>query len=59
MLGCPESPAYLASKGKREEAVKVATKLWGAGGAAQLGAGAGAAVPGQGCRSCQRPRLRC
>jgi sugar porter (SP) family MFS transporter len=42
MLGCPESPGYLAAKGKREEAKVVARKLWGAGGAVQLGAGAAA-----------------
>lgn len=41
MLGSPESPGYLAAKGKRDEAVAVATKLWGAGGAAQLGESAG------------------
>jgi hypothetical protein len=39
MLGCPESPGYLAAKGKRDEAVKIATKLWGPAGAAQLGTG--------------------
>lgn len=37
MLGCPESPVHLASKGKRAEAEEVATKLWGPGGASQLG----------------------
>lgn len=42
MLGCPESPGYLAAKGKREEAKVIARKLWGAGGAVQLGAGAAA-----------------
>lgn len=41
MLGSPESPGYLAAKGKRDEAVAVATKLWGAGGASQLGESAG------------------
>lgn len=40
MLGCPESPGYLAAKGKREEAKVVARKLWGAGGAVQLGTAA-------------------
>eukprot|EP00879_Flechtneria_rotunda_P004066 GHRR01004311.1.p1 GENE.GHRR01004311.1~~GHRR01004311.1.p1 ORF type:complete len:567 (+),score=130.75 GHRR01004311.1:244-1944(+) len=41
MLGSPESPAYLASKGRKNEAMQVATKLWGThGGAAQLGAAA-------------------
>lgn len=39
MLGAPESPTYLANKGKRDEAVAVATKLWGRSGASQLGAG--------------------
>lgn len=42
MLGSPESPGYLASKGKRDEAVAVATKLWGPKGVAQLGESAGA-----------------
>jgi MFS family permease len=42
MLGCPESPGYLAAKGKREEAKVIARKLWGAGGAVQLGTGAAA-----------------
>ena len=42
MLGSPESPGYLAAKGKRDEAVAVATKLWGAKGVAQLGESAGA-----------------
>ncbi len=41
MLGSPESPGYLAAKGKREEAVAVATKLWGVNGVAQLGQSAG------------------
>jgi hypothetical protein len=41
MLGSPESPGYLAAKGKREEAVAVATKLWGPKGAAQLAESAG------------------
>lgn len=41
MLGSPESPGYLASKGKREDAVAVATKLWGAKGVSQLGESAG------------------
>jgi hypothetical protein len=41
MLGSPESPGYLAAKGKRDEAVAVATKLWGAKGVAQLGESAG------------------
>jgi hypothetical protein len=39
MLAAPESPTYLANKGKRDEAVAVATKLWGRSGASQLGAG--------------------
>ncbi|KAI8468900.1 MAG: general substrate transporter [Monoraphidium minutum] len=38
MLGCPESPVYLAGKGKRAEAEAVALKLWGPAGAGQLGA---------------------
>jgi hypothetical protein len=42
MLGSPESPGYLAAKGKRDEAVSIATKLWGAKGVAQLGESAGA-----------------
>jgi hypothetical protein len=41
MLAAPESPTYLANKGKRDEAVAVATKLWGRSGASQLGAGEG------------------
>jgi hypothetical protein len=41
MLGSPESPGYLASKGKRDDAVAVATKLWGAKGVSQLGESAG------------------
>ena len=41
MLGSPESPGYLAAKGKRDQAVAVATKLWGAKGVAQLGESAG------------------
>jgi hypothetical protein len=41
MLGSPESPGYLAAKGKRDEAVAVATKLWGPRGATQLGDSAG------------------
>jgi hypothetical protein len=41
MLAAPESPTYLANKGKRDEAVAVATKLWGRSGASQLGAGGG------------------
>lgn len=47
MLGSPESPGYLASKGKRDDAVAVATKLWGAKGVSQLGESAG------GCRGQQ------
>jgi hypothetical protein len=39
MLAAPESPTYLANKGRRDEAVAVATKLWGRSGASQLGAG--------------------
>jgi hypothetical protein len=39
MLGCPESPVYLAGKGKRAEAEEVARKLWGPAGASQLGGG--------------------
>lgn len=46
MLGSPESPGYLAAKGKRDQAVAVATKLWGAKGVAQLGESAGAWVGG-------------
>jgi hypothetical protein len=41
MLGSPESPGYLASKGKRDEAVAVATKLWGPRGPSQLAESAG------------------
>ena len=40
MLGCPESPVYLAGKGKRAEAEEVALKLWGPAGASQLGGAA-------------------
>lgn len=40
MLVCPESPAWLALKGQRREAVAVAEKLWGPDGASQLGSGA-------------------
>lgn len=48
MLGAPESPTYLANKGKRDEAVAVATKLWGRSGASQLGAGGAKAGGGGG-----------
>ncbi|KAF6256041.1 general substrate transporter [Scenedesmus sp. NREL 46B-D3] len=47
MLAAPESPTYLANKGRRDEAVAVATKLWGRSGASQLGAG-GAKAGGSG-----------
>ena len=40
MLFCPESPAWLALKGQRKEALAVAEKLWGADALSQLGAGA-------------------
>lgn len=46
MLGSPESPGYLAAKGKRDEAVSIATKLWGAKGVAQLGESAGGSKGG-------------
>ena len=40
MLACPESPTWLALKGRRREAAEVGEKLWGAdAAAAQLGAG--------------------
>eukprot|EP00877_Chromochloris_zofingiensis_P006596 jgi/Chrzof1/218/Cz01g07160.t1 len=43
MLVSPETPAFLASKGRRSEAEIAARKLWGPGGGAQLGSSAGTA----------------
>lgn len=37
MLGQPESPRWLAQKGRRNDAEETARQLWGSEGAAQLG----------------------
>ena len=47
MLFCPESPAWLALKGQRKEALAVAEKLWGADAVNQLGTGAQRGQRGQ------------